>query len=60
MHKTLKEIRAYAARLEEMTGVARLCFKIPEGSEAYLMGYRFATCREDERDDYATDGAVFV
>lgn len=60
MTKTLREIRAYAKRVAAMTGVARLCFKIPEGSDAYAMGYRFATCTEDERDAYAADGAVFV
>ncbi len=60
MNKTLKGIRKYAAQLATVTGKSHLIFRLPTHSGAYAMGYRYATCEEDERADYAADGAEFI
>lgn len=58
--KTKKQAEDYAADILAMTGRTHLVFKVPPGSTAYGMGYRYATCEEGERDQYVADGAEFL
>jgi len=58
--KTLKQARNYAANILAMTGKTHLIFKVPQGTYAHEIGYRFGTCELDERADYEADGAEFL
>lgn len=60
MFTTAKKAQEYGDRIKKMTGKTRLVFKVPPGTSAAAMGYRFATCEESERAAYEKDGAVFV
>ena len=57
---TLKEARDYAERIKGITGKTHLIFKVPTGTTAYEMGWRYATCDAAEKEAYANDGAVFI
>jgi hypothetical protein len=57
---TIKQARAYAETIEEMTGRRQLIFKVKPGTAAHDYGIRFGTCNESERADYAEGGAEFV
>ncbi len=58
--KTLSQARNYASMIEATTGNKHYVFRLPKGSMAYQLGWRFGTCLADEREDYAADGAVFI
>ena len=60
MRKTAAQARAYASRLESLTGVPRLVCVVPPWGEAYAQGWRFGVCEASERDAYQTRGAVIV
>lgn len=60
MFKTEKKAREYGDRIKTMTGKTHMVFKVPGGTSAAAMGYKFATCEESERAAYEKDGAVFV
>jgi hypothetical protein len=58
--QTVEQARDYAQKIEDRTGTKHLVFRVPEGTAAYEIGYRFATCAVDERAEYEARGAVFV
>jgi len=60
MFKTQREAAEYAKTIKKVTGKTHLVFRVPKGTQAYAMGYRFATCEEMERQNYERDGAQFV
>lgn len=50
--KTKKQAERYAARIKELTGKTHIIFRVPLGSAAYIVGYRWGTCEESERESY--------
>jgi len=58
--KTIEEARAYAIKIEGITSEKHHIFHVPEGTMGYKLGYRFGTCRTEERPAYEKDGAKFV
>lgn len=58
--ETIEEARSYALFVQRVTGNPMLIFKASPLSMGYSLGWRFGICREDERDAYLSDGAVFV
>lgn len=60
MFKTATKAREYGDRITTMTGKTHMVFKVPPGTSAAAMGYKFATCEESERALYEEGGAVFV
>ena len=58
--KTERAAHRYAAHIATSTGEAQHVFRVPEGTAAYDLGYRFATCGSSEFSTYRDDGAEFV
>lgn len=50
--RTLEHASAYAQRVADMSGKKQNVFRVPAGSAAHRMGYRFGTFGEDEADLY--------
>lgn len=58
--KTAAGAWRYARQVEAGNGTRHVVFVVSPGTQAYALGYRFSTCAESEREEYARDGAVFV
>ena len=50
----------YADSIKRLNGHDHLVFRVPEGTDAYNAGMRFATCLASEKAEYEAGGAVFV
>ncbi len=57
IHATIEPVRAYAAQIAAAKGESFSVVEIPEGSTAYIMGYRFASIPNIELDHYLAHGA---
>lgn len=60
MQADVAPVRAYAADLCKITGKTHHVITIPNGSQAFDMGYRYTTCPDDELDYYVQHGATLI
>ena len=58
--RTIGNARDYATHIACTVRLPVHIFKVPKGTAAYDMGYRFGTFRDDERVDYEQDGAKII
>jgi hypothetical protein len=58
--RTIGDARDYAAHIAGLVRLPVHIFAVPEGTAAHEIGYRFGTCRDDERKAYEADGAAIV
>lgn len=60
IHATVEPVRAYAAQIAAIKGEPFSVIAIPEGSTAYLMGYRYASIPDAELPEYLSQGAYLA
>ena len=58
--RTIPQAWRYVDEIKKLNGHDHLVFRIPEDTEAYRAGMRYATCIASEKADYEAGGAVFV
>ena len=60
IHETAGPVFAYAKEIEELKGEPFKVVTIPEGSAAFMMGYRFVSIPETELEHYLANGAALA
>lgn len=60
IHAHADPVRAYAKQIAELKGEPFSVIKLPKGSAAYRMGYRFASIPDSELPYYLANGAVLT
>lgn len=60
IHKKLEPVRAYAKHIAQLKGEPFSVVKIPQGSAAYKMGYRYVSIPAEEVAYYVENGAEVV
>lgn len=60
LHKAVEPVRAYAKQIATLKGEPFSVIAIPEGSTAYIMGYRYASIPNTELEDYLANGATLA
>lgn len=57
IHEKVEPVRAYAKMMMDLNDGTFSVIEIPEGTGAYLAGYRFITILSSELDYYLKNGA---
>lgn len=60
IHAQVEPVKAYAQELANHHKAARHVISIPEGSRAYLMGYRYVSIDDEELQGYIAGGAELI
>lgn len=60
IHATMPPVIRYAEFISDLKGNPHCVVTIPEGTAAYVMGYRFVSIALSELEDYIAGGATRV